>query len=134
MANRVFATEHTDHTKYHLPTAKEKTIHKDVTRWSIPKSDCIHCSQRWGSSIESATRLEADYGSDNEILIAKFRLKLKKVGKITRPLSSVQFSHSVTQSCLTLCDRMNCSSTGFHVHHHLLELTQTHVHGVSDAI
>ena len=99
MANRVFATEHTDHTKYHLPTAKEKTIHKDVTRWSIPKSDSIHCSQRWGSSIESATRLEADYGSDNEILIAKFRLKLKKVGKITRPfrydLNQIPYDYTV---------------------------------------
>ena len=33
----------------------------------------------------SKTRLEADCGSDHEFLIAKFRLKLKKVGKITRP-------------------------------------------------
>ena len=45
------------------------------------------CSQRWGSSIQSAkTRLQltmADYGSEN--LIAKFRLKLEKVGKFTRP-------------------------------------------------
>ena len=32
------------------------------------------------------TRLRADYGSDHELLIAKFRLKLKNVGKITRPL------------------------------------------------
>ena len=38
------------------------------------------------SSIQSAkTRPEADYGSDHEFLIAKFRLKLKKVGKTTRP-------------------------------------------------
>ena len=41
---------------------------------------------------------------------------------------------SVTQSCLTLCDPMNCSTPGFPVHHQLLEFTQTHVHGVSDAI
>ena len=47
--------------------------------------------------------------------------------------SSVQFS-SVTQSCLTLCDPMNCSMPGFPVHHRLLELTQTHVHRVSDAM
>ena len=40
----------------------------------------------WRSSIQSAkTRLGADYGSDHELLIAKFRLKLKKVGKTTRP-------------------------------------------------
>ena len=48
----------------------------------------IPCSQRWRSSIQSAkTRLGADCGSDHELLIAKFRLKLKKVGKTTRPFS-----------------------------------------------
>ena len=41
---------------------------------------------------------------------------------------------SVVQSCLTLCDAMDCSKPGFPVHHQLLELTQTHVHRVSDAI
>ena len=40
---------------------------------------------------------------------------------------SVHFS-SVTQSCLTLCDPMDCSTPGLPVHHQLLELTQTHVH------
>ena len=48
--------------------------------------DHILCSQRWRSSIQLAkTRLGADCGSDHELLIAKFRLKLKKVGKTTRP-------------------------------------------------
>ena len=48
--------------------------------------DYILCSQRWRSSIQSAkTRLGADCGSDHELLISKFRLKLKKVGKTTRP-------------------------------------------------
>ena len=41
---------------------------------------------------------------------------------------------SVAQSCLTVCDRMNCSTPGLPVHHHLPEFTQTHVHRVSDAI
>ena len=58
----------------------------DITRWSTPKSDYILCSQRWRSSIQSTkTRLGAACGSDHELLIAKFRLKLKKVGKTTRP-------------------------------------------------
>ena len=48
-------------------------------------------------------------------------------------VSSVQFS-SVTQSCPTLCDPMDCSMPGFPVHHQLLVFTQTHVHWVSDAI
>ena len=45
----------------------------------------------------------------------------------------VQFN-SVTQSCPTLWDPMDCSTPGFPVHHQLLELTQTHAHRVSDAI
>ena len=58
-----------------------------ITRWSTLKSDYyILCSQRWRSSIQSAkTRPGADCGSDHELLIAKFRLKLKKLGKTTRP-------------------------------------------------
>ena len=47
--------------------------------------------------------------------------------------TSVQFS-SVAQSCLTLCNPMNCSTPGLPVHHHLREFTQTHVHRVRDAI
>ena len=59
----------------------------DITRWSILKSDeYILCNQRWGSSIQSAkTRPGADCGSDHQLPIAKFNLKLKKVGKTTRP-------------------------------------------------
>ena len=44
-----------------------------------------------------------------------------------------QFS-SVAQSCLTLCNPMDCSAPGFPVHHQLPELAQTYVHRVSDAI
>ena len=48
--------------------------------------DYILCSQRWRSSIQSAkTGPGADCGSDHEFLTAKFRLKLKKAGKTTRP-------------------------------------------------
>ena len=60
--------------------------------WSSPDGqhqnqiDYILCRQKWKSSIQSEkTRLGADCGSDHELLIAKFRLKLKKVGKMTRP-------------------------------------------------
>ena len=75
--------EHTGHSKHPLPTTQEMTLHMDVTRYQI---DYILCSQRWRSSIQSAkTRPGADGGSDHELLIAIFRLKLKKVGKTTRP-------------------------------------------------
>jgi len=46
---------------------------------------------------------------------------------------SLQFS-SFAQSCLALCDPMDCSTPGFTVHHQLPELTQTHVNRVGDAI
>ena len=50
--------------------------------------DSVLCSRRWRSSIQSAqTRLGADCGSDHELLIAKFRLKLKKMEKTTRLFS-----------------------------------------------
>ena len=86
-AKRVWPREHTGHSKHPLPTTQEKTLHMDITRWSTLKSDdYILCSQRWRSSIQSAkTRPGVDCGSDQEFLIAKFRLKLKKVGKTTRP-------------------------------------------------
>ena len=79
--------EHTGHSKHPLPTTQEKTLHMDITRWSKPKqADYILCSQRWRSSIQSTkTRPGADCGSDHELLITQFRLKLKKVGKTTRP-------------------------------------------------
>ena len=51
-----------------------------------PADVYIICSQKWRSSIQSAkTRLGADCDSDHDLLIAKFRLKLKKVGGKTKP-------------------------------------------------
>ena len=60
-------------------------------------------------------------------------LKCPTLAARSLPLVSVQFS-SVAQSCLTLCNPMDCSTLGFTVHHRLLEPAQTHVHRVSDAI
>ena len=62
--------------------------------------DYILCSQRWRSSIQSTkTRPGADCGSHHEHLIAKFRLKLKKVGKTTRTfnydLNQVSYDYRV---------------------------------------
>ena len=74
--------------------------------WSSPddrhrnQTDYILCRQRGRSSIQPAkTRLGGDYGSDHEFLIAKFRLKLKKVGKTTRPfrydLNQIPYDYTV---------------------------------------
>ena len=62
--------------------------------------DYILCNQRWKSPIQSAkTRLGADCGTDHELLIAEFRLKLKKVGKTTRPfrydLNQIPYDYTV---------------------------------------
>ena len=62
------------------------------------------------------------------------RLKIHSVCYLSIvEFSSVQFS-SVAQSCPTLCDPVDCSTSGLPVHHQFLEFTQTHVHWVSDAI
>ena len=82
---------------------KENTLFQQHRRrlytWTSPdgqyrnQNDYILFSQRWRSSIQSAkTRLGADCGSDHALLLAKFRLKLKKVGKTTRP-----FRHDLNQ-------------------------------------
>ena len=81
---------------------------------------------RWGNSGSSerlyfgGSKITADGDCSHEI---KRHLLLGR--KVMTSL--VQFS-SVAQSCLTLCDPMNCSIPGFPVHHQLLEFTQTHVH------
>ena len=96
-ANRVLPRERTGHSKHPVPTTQEKTLHMDIPRWSTPKSDC---SRRWRSSRQSAkTRRGGDCASDHELLIAKFRLKLKKVGKTTRPfrydLNQIPYDYTV---------------------------------------
>ena len=69
-----------------IPTTQEKTLHMESPDGQHQNQiDYILCSQRWRSSIQSAkTRIGADCGSDCEF-ITKFRLKLKKAAKTTRP-------------------------------------------------
>ena len=64
--------------------------------------------------IVSKKRLGADCGSDHELLIAKFRLKLKKVGKTTRPFryAAAAAAAKSLQSCPTLCDPIDSSPPG----------------------
>ena len=76
--------------------------------WTSPDGQCqnqidyILCSQRCRSSIESAkTRLGADCGSDHKLLIAKLRIKLKKLWKTTRP-----FRYDLNQTPYDYTDEM----------------------------
>ena len=93
--------ECTGHSIHPLPTTQEK-----LYTWTSPDGqhqnniDYILCSQCWRSSIHSAkTRLGTDCCSDHELLIVKFRLKLKKVGKTTRPfrydLNQIPYNYTV---------------------------------------
>ena len=86
-ANRVLPRERNGHRKHPLPTTQEKTLHMDIFRWSTLKSDWLYSLQPKMEKLStvSKTRPGADSGSDRELLIAKFRFKLKKVGKTTRP-------------------------------------------------
>ena len=76
-----------------MVTHLEPDILECEVKWAIEsitknrnQIDYILCSQRWKSSLQSEkTRPGADCGSDHELLIAKFRRKLKKVGKTTKP-------------------------------------------------
>ena len=89
------------HSKHPLPTTLKKILHMNITKWSIwNQVDYILCSQRCRNFIQSAkTRLGADCGSDHELLIAKFRLKLKKVVETTRPfrydLNQIPYDYTV---------------------------------------
>ena len=68
---------------------------QEILKWCAIPFPYILCSQRWRSSIQSAkTRLGARCGSSHELLIAKFRLKLKKVGETTR-----LFRYDLNQIC-----------------------------------
>ena len=77
---------------------KRNSTHGHHKMVKLNQIDYILCSQRWRSSTVSKNKTGADCGSDHEHLIAKLRLKLKKVGKTIRPFSSVQFSSVVSDS------------------------------------
>ena len=61
--------------------------------------------------------------------VAKSRIRLSEFHYLAQSCC-----RSITQSCLTLCNPMDCSTPGFPVLHHLPELAQTHVHRVGDAV
>ena len=88
--------------------------------------DYILCSQRWRSSIQSAkTRLGADCGSDHELLIDKFRLKLKTVGKTTRP-----FTYDLNQTPYDYTAEVKNRYKGLDVIHRVPEQLWIEVHDI----
>ena len=55
-ANKVLSRECTDHSKHHLPTAQEKTLDMDMTRWSTPKSDWLYSLQPKMETLYTVTK------------------------------------------------------------------------------
>ena len=101
-AHRVLLRELTGHRKYPLPTTHKRRLNTwtspDGQHWN--QIDYMLCSQRWKSSIQSGkTWLGVVCDSDHELFIAKFWLKLKKVGKTTRPfmydLNQIPYDYTV---------------------------------------
>ena len=99
-ANRVLPRKCTGHSKHPLPTTQEKTLHMDITRWSIQNQiDYILCSQDGQALYSQQKQDRALTGSDQEHLIAKFKFKLKKVGKTIIPfrydLNQIPYNYTV---------------------------------------
>jgi len=87
-ANRVLPREYNDHSKQPLPTTQEKTVYMDITRWSTLKSDWLYSLQPKMEKLYTVSKNKTKswlWLRSWTPYIAKFRLKLKKVGKTTRP-------------------------------------------------
>ena len=98
-ANRVLPGECTGRSIHPLPTTQEKTLQMDITRWSTPKSGWLYSLQPKMEKLYTVNKNKTRSwcGSDHELLIAKFRLKLKKVGKTT-----ITFRYDLKNSLLII--------------------------------
>ena len=138
------------------PLEKEMATHSNILDWKTPRTgepgglqstelqrvrhDWVHT--HWGGSTgryEERQKLEENQNKDtnwknNFFVVVNHSWSVVNVLKpVLLSLLIFQFS-SVAQSCPTLCDHMNHSTPGLPVHHQHPEITQTHVHRVSDAI
>ena len=89
--------EHTGHSKHPLPTTQEKTLHMNITRWSTLKSDWLYSLQPKKEKLYTVSKNKTGSWLWLRwwLFIAKFRLKLKKVGKTTRPFRSSEWSNQI---------------------------------------
>ena len=99
-ANRVLPRERTGHSKHPLPTTQEKTTHGHYQIANTKIRLIIFFAAKDGEALYSQQKQDQELtGSDHEVLIAKFRLKLKKVGKTTRPfrddLNQIPYNYTV---------------------------------------
>ena len=112
--------------------SKKVGLNLNIQKTKIMASSPIISWEIDGETVETVTdfilggsKITADGHCSHEI--KRCLLLGRKV------MTNLQFS-SVTQLCLTLCDPMNCSTSGLPIHHQLPQFTQTHVHRVGDAI
>ena len=79
-SKRVLLRKHTGHSKHPLPTTQEKTLHRDITRWPMLKSDLLYSLQPRMEKLYRIrkTRPVADCGSDHELLIAKIQSEIEE--------------------------------------------------------
>ena len=122
------------------PTISSSVVHFSSRLQSFPASGSFPVSQFFTSGSQSTgvsastsvlpknTQGWSPLGRSNQSI-----LKVTVSTTIQSYILWVQFS-SVTQLCLTPCDPLDCSTPGLPVHHELLELAQTHVYWVGDAI
>ena len=103
-----------------------------ATPWTAARQASLSITISW--SLHKLMSLESVMPCNHLILCRPLLLPPSVFPSIrVFPNEPVQFS-SFAQSCLSLCDPMNCSMPGLPVHHQLPEFTQTHVHRVGDAI
>ena len=98
----VLPREPTGHSKHPLPTTtQEKTLHTDITRWSILKSDWLYSLQPNMEKLYTVSKAKTRNWLllSSWLFIAKFRLKLKKVETTTGPfgydLNQIPYNYTV---------------------------------------
>ena len=99
--NRVLPRKCTGHSKHPLPTTQEKTLHMDITRWSTPKTDWLYSLQPKMEKLYtvSKNKTRSWLWLRPWTPYCQIRLKLKKVGKTTRPfrcdLNQIPYDYTV---------------------------------------
>ena len=104
-ANRVLPRECTGHSKHCFPTTQETTLHINITRWSVVKSDWLCSLQPKMEKLYTVRKNKVWrwLWFRSWVSYAKFRIKLKKVGETTRPFN---IWVKVAQVCLILRNPM----------------------------
>ena len=126
------------------PLEEGTATHSSIPSWRIPWTEepTIHVAHGQWASVHGVAESDPTEHKEQHSTTKVFKLykqlhllvfKLGHFDIYKRMYKPCQFS-SVTQSCPTLCNPMDCSTPVLPVHHQLPQLTQTHVHWVGDAI